>query len=92
MKPLISYSCARLNTQNQTASAVPKESPPPSPVRSSCALVIASDMHLEPGGGRGGGRATQVKNVDFHTAKNAPKQATPFLFFIFLYFVSRVFM
>ena len=60
------------DTQTQTASAVPKISPPSAPV---FVLVIASDMHLEPESEK------QAKNVDFHAAKNVQTQATHFRYF-----------
>ena len=50
----------------------PKTVPLP---RSSLLLVIASDIHLEPKS------VERVKNVDFHTAYNVQKQATPLLYF-----------
>ena len=46
-----------------------------SPVCSSVVLVIASDMHLEPGSEK------RAKNVDFHTAKNIQIQPTLFRYF-----------
>ena len=42
-----------------------------SPVCSSFAQIIASDMHLEPESEK------RAKNVDFHTAKNVQIQTTP---------------
>ena len=45
------------------------------PVGSSFALVIASDMHLEPEIEKG------AKNVDLHTAKNIQIQPTFFRYF-----------
>ena len=46
-----------------------------SPVGSSFALVIASDMHLELESEK------RAKNVDLHTAKNIQIQPTPFRYF-----------
>ena len=46
-----------------------------SPVCSSFALVIASDMHLESESEK------RAKNVAFHTAKNTQKQANLFRYF-----------
>ena len=56
----------------QTASAVPKYFP----VCSSFVLVIASDMHLEPGSEK------RAKNVDFHTAKRYPDTTNTFSLFL----------
>ena len=60
-----------------------------SPVCSSFVLVVASDMHLESGGGKITNTHTQkakkkkkkAKNIDFHTAKNIQIQATLFRYF-----------
>ena len=46
-----------------------------SPVCSSFALVIASDMHLETE------REKRAKNIDLHTAKNIQIQPTLFRYF-----------
>ena len=47
-----------------------------SPVYSSFALVVASDMHLE-----SEGEKKEAKNVDFYTAKNIQMQPTVFRYF-----------
>ena len=46
-----------------------------SPVCSSCALVITSDMHLESESEK------RAKNVEIHTAKNIQRQPTLFHYF-----------
>ena len=52
-----------------------------SPVCSSFALVIASDMHPESGSEK------RTKNIDLHTAKNIQIQPTLFRYFLDVFFL-----